>query len=150
MLTCPTCSSRPQRYFLGAVGTPYVNVVDAPLGIMRGAVIPAGRFGIDKGAMKDEVVYRPEAAFVALYTVGVPNVAIVQMPPAGQPLRPAPGEAEALARYQAIVVPDHASALSLLVMIGKRDFHVIPPADTDRLRDLMTSLVQGGGGAVVS
>lgn len=89
-------------------GARYVNVVCAGYGRSLGSPMRADhcdpRRGVRTAALGEEV-YRPKTAFTGLYTVGVPNVAIV----VGE-TRAEDEEIEALCRYTAVFTSTEVAA----------------------------------------
>lgn len=82
--------------FTNALDTEYINVVCAPPGLTLGANISAAQFGNDKAS--EDPAYKPTTAIAGLYTIGVPNIAILDGKGDFEP-----EELEALKKYSKVM-----------------------------------------------
>lgn len=134
---------------------PYINIVCAKAGELMGTATPASTFakadalppelrellardGFVPGSKSADVEYTPTTVFSSLYTVGVPNVAIVIGVPDGAELR-------VLGRYDLVIWPEatdedtvrarHASPLAM-------QSWYIPPAQAQRLPGILREVLR--------
>lgn len=128
----------------------YVNVVCAPLGLSLGFASSRAEMGASTPPMRkqgskvielpgdeDDIVYVPQTALSGLFTVGVPNVAIVQPPGAAQP-RPSESELQALRQYDFVLSPTEA-AVTAFALLDISAIHV--PPDAGQLAKILGALV---------
>ena len=117
--------------FLTALKTRYINVVCAEPGLRLGAAISAAQFSVPGNG--DEAAYEPPTALSGLFTVGIPNVAILS----GKTL-PEGKELESLKHYTAVVCPGDEGA-GALAKAGVRSVVRIPP-ESDQLSRLFSGM----------
>lgn len=152
-------------YAIRPMADRYVNVVECQTGTRRGTrVVKVSDFedsGVlsvpladeGRGAQRgDEVVFQPAMAFEALYTLGVPNVALVTgigpAPASSPPVSPA--EASALRRYDAVIASTlqvgHALQQALAIEGAAVDIWVVRPKasamNIDTMRNLLTTALE--------
>lgn len=120
-------------------GQRYVNMVCAPPSFPLGSPLRADpcdpRSGTrTPGANDTEIVYKPSTAFAGLYTVGVPNVAVVL----GHD-RPSDDEIVTLGKYNAVFTPTEAAAEDLRRRGVSQASMVFPePRELSKLLSLFT------------
>jgi len=93
--------------FMTALKMRFINVVCIPPGVALGATISTAQFGNSQGG--DGVAYEPAMAIPGLYTVGVPNVAILE----GTNIM-VDKEIESLKVYDAVICPTGEGAQKLV------------------------------------
>jgi hypothetical protein len=124
--------------FTAALKERYINVVCVEPGVTLGAAVSTAQFGNPKAG--DEEAYAPPTAISGLFTVGIPNIAILS----GATL-PEGKELEALGRYTAVVCPTTKESLDLDLALyqtlgpGATPTIIIPP-DPDRLSSLFSGM----------
>jgi hypothetical protein len=107
--------------FLTALKTRYINVVCVEPGVMLGAAVSAAQFSAPGNG--DAAAYDPPTAISGLFTVGIPNVAILS----GKGM-PEAKELESLKHYTAVVCPTPEGA-NALTNLGINTFTVEPESD---------------------
>jgi hypothetical protein len=108
----------------------YINVVAIEPGLPMGAAITTAQFG--SPGSDDNTVYEPQLALSGLFTVGVPNVAILS----GNTM-PGEKEIEALKRYDEVICPDEKGEAALY-KVGVISA-MIPP-ESDLLSHLFSAM----------
>jgi hypothetical protein len=118
--------------FMSALATRFINVVCVPAGITMGAPVSIAQFGRGEQGPAQGPAYEPLAALHGLFTVGIPNVAIVKD---GKGLTPK--ELETLKIYTSVVCPTKKGAEELRTK-GVRTM-VVPP-ESDQLSSLFSGM----------
>jgi len=114
--------------FVSALRTRFINVLCVPAGLKVGATVSAAQFGNEaaKGA-----AYEPPLAMQGLFTVGVPNVAIVRASEFD------PKEISTLKKCTAVVCPTKEDADALGICGVKA---VVIPPESDQLSRLFSGM----------
>jgi hypothetical protein len=136
--------------FVSPIGTDYINVVCVPSGVKLGAPVSMAQFGPGTEPFSSiggqGNVYEPEGAIAGLYTVGVPNVAILVDKDF------TPGELDALRLYDMVVCPSPELMIPLRQdpwwrrwtplrwVIKRKLVPMIPPTDPDQLSRLFSGM----------
>lgn len=118
------------QVFLSALKTRFINVVCVPAGLAMGAPVSAAQFGNAKAS--EEAAYKPPMALHGLFTVGIPNVAI--LPDAE---RLSQTELETLKLYTEVICPSSEGVTALKTQ-GVRAVEV--PPDPRRLAKLFSGM----------
>ena len=116
--------------FMSALKARFINVVAIEPGLPMGASITTEQFGSQGSG--DSTVYEPQLALSALFTVGVPNVAILS----GKTM-PGAKEIEALKQYDGVICPDEKGVIAL---DGLGVASTMIPPESDRLSNLFSAM----------
>lgn len=93
--------------FMSALKMRFINVVCVPPGVSLGMPISVAQFGNGSGT-QEGAVYKPDMAISGLYTVGIPNVAVLAGTGALEHK-----EVESLKIYDAVVCPTTEGSAAL-------------------------------------
>lgn len=122
--------------FTSALKTRYINVVCVPPGVPLGAPVSPAQFGHGRSTGQEQVAaYEPDSALVGLFTVGIPNVAII----AGES-ECTDKEVESLKHYNAVVCPTEKGTENMRAL-GVKNAICIPP-DSLMLSRLLSGISQ--------
>lgn len=127
-LWLPPWNQVPQA-FVSTLSTHFINVMCVPAGLKVGATVSAAQFGNEEA---QGAAYEPPLALHGLFTVGVPNVAIVPGDAGFDPK-----EIATLKKCTGVVCPTEEGAANLLSLGIQAT--VIPP-ESDQLSSLFSGM----------
>lgn len=117
--------------FMTALKTRFINVVAIEPGTSLGAPISSSQFG--RAGSGEEAAYQPSLALSGLFTVGIPNVAIIS----GVTM-PKDKEIDSLRHYTAVVCCTDSGVQDL----GKLGVKAVKiPAESDQLSRLFSGMM---------
>jgi len=116
--------------FVTALAARFINVVAIEPGLPMGAAVSTAQFGHARAG--NEVAYEPDLALNALFTVGIPNVAILS----GEKM-PEGKEIEALKHYTEVICPTMEGS-NALQELGIKNTPI--PPDPDLLSRLFSGM----------